>query len=41
LTGYSQNDDRRKAERAGFDYHFIKPGDVNRLLEVIGRGRKS
>jgi len=41
LTGYSQDEDRLKVEQAGFDCHFIKPGDVNALLEVIARGRKS
>jgi CheY-like chemotaxis protein len=39
LTGYSQDEDRLKSQQAGFDYHFIKPGDVNALLQAIARGR--
>lgn len=33
LTGYGEDDDRRKAREAGFDHHFTKPADP----EVIGR----
>ena len=36
ITGWGQEDDRRRAREAGFDHHFTKPADFERLLEVIG-----
>ncbi len=27
LTGYGQDDDRRRSEQAGFDHHLVKPAD--------------
>ena len=36
LTGYSQQDDRRKSREAGFDAHLVKPvhvDDIGRALE--------
>jgi CheY-like chemotaxis protein len=39
LTGYSDPDDRRRAEEAGFDAHVVKPVDpdeLNRLLARLG-----
>jgi len=27
VTGYGQDDDRRRSQEAGFDYHLIKPID--------------
>ena len=36
LTGYSQQDDRRKSREAGFDAHLVKPvavDDLGRALE--------
>ena len=35
LTGYGQEEDRRNALAAGFDFHLVKSVDVSRLLEVI------
>jgi CheY-like chemotaxis protein len=32
LTGYGQEEDRRKALEAGFDVHFTKPVDHGQLL---------
>jgi CheY-like chemotaxis protein len=37
ITGWGQEDDRRKAREAGFDHHFTKPADFDMLLELIGR----
>lgn len=37
LTGYGQEEDRQNALTAGFDFHLVKPADVNHLLEVIDR----
>ena len=39
LTGYSQPQDRRDAEAAGFDAHLVKPvdpADLTRLLTTLG-----
>jgi signal transduction histidine kinase len=35
VTGYGQASDRRRAERAGFSEHLVKPIDVERLLAVV------
>ena len=39
LTGYSHEGTRIKGEQAGFDYQFIKPGNIDTLLEVIAGAR--
>lgn len=36
ITGWGQEDDRRRAREAGFDHHFTKPADFEVLLELIG-----
>ena len=41
LTGYGQEEDRRRALEAGFDAHLTKPADLDalrRLLASAGRG---
>ena len=35
LTGWGQDKDKREAETAGFDFHFTKPVDIDRLLTVL------
>jgi CheY-like chemotaxis protein len=35
LTGYGQNEDRRRALEAGFDLHLVKPVEAAQLLEAI------
>jgi CheY-like chemotaxis protein len=35
ITGWGQEDDRRRAREAGFDHHFTKPVDYEALLELI------
>ena len=38
LTGYGQEEDRRRSQRAGFDHHLVKPVDpseLHRLLATI------
>ena len=40
LTGWGQDDDRRKSHEAGFDGHLVKPadyGELVRLLDKLGR----
>ncbi len=35
LTGYGQPEDQRLAEEAGFNYHLVKPADLNRVAEIL------
>lgn len=35
VTGYGQAEDQRKAKTAGFDHHFTKPIDFERLRQII------
>ena len=35
LTGWGQEDDRRKSTEAGFDGHLVKPVDYDRLLSLL------
>jgi DNA-binding response OmpR family regulator len=35
VTGYGQELDRKNTAQAGFDYHFVKPVDMRRLLEIL------
>jgi CheY-like chemotaxis protein len=35
LTGYGQAQDRAASKAAGFDRHFVKPLDAQRLLEAL------
>jgi signal transduction histidine kinase/DNA-binding response OmpR family regulator len=35
VTGYGQQDDRRRSREAGFDHHLTKPVDSVALLELI------
>ncbi|HKY43215.1 MAG TPA: PAS domain S-box protein, partial [Pyrinomonadaceae bacterium] len=35
LTGWGQEDDRRKSQEAGFNGHLVKPVDYDRLLELL------
>ena len=38
LTGYGQDEDKRKAKQAGFDYHLTKPiglADIEKILAEI------
>ena len=37
LTGWGQDDDRRKSEEAGFNGHLVKPVDYDLLLELLGK----
>jgi len=37
LTGYGRAEDQRRALDAGFDHHLVKPPDLARLAELLGR----
>ncbi|HZA94731.1 MAG TPA: ATP-binding protein, partial [Burkholderiaceae bacterium] len=35
LSGWGQEEDRRKSKAAGFDHHFVKPVDIDALTNVL------
>lgn len=35
VTGYGQDEDRRKARDVGFDFHLVKPVDNKKLMAVL------
>lgn len=35
LTGYGQEQDRRRSASAGFDHHLVKPVDFERLMNIL------
>jgi two-component system CheB/CheR fusion protein len=37
LTGYGQEEDRRRSREAGFDAHLVKPVDPEALRELIAQ----
>jgi CheY-like chemotaxis protein len=41
LTGWGQDDDRRRTEYAGFDHHLVKPVERSELLERVLRAGRS
>jgi PAS domain S-box-containing protein len=36
VTGWGQEDDKRKAKEAGFDQHLVKPVDPRGLIKLLG-----
>lgn len=39
LTGWGQEEDRRRSEDAGFDHHVVKPVEVSELVLLLARGK--
>lgn len=37
ITGWGQEEDRRRAREAGFDSHFTKPADFEQLTALLER----
>jgi signal transduction histidine kinase/ActR/RegA family two-component response regulator len=37
LTGYGQDEDRRRSQEAGFDAHMVKPVDLDELHSLLAR----
>jgi len=35
LTGWGQEDDRRRASEAGFDHHLVKPAEIEALEQLL------
>ena len=40
LTGWGQEDDRRRSEEAGFDRHLVKPVDPEVVRELLANLRR-
>lgn len=41
LTGYGQEEDRRRSQEVGFDYHFTKPINLTALQDILGNYLKN
>lgn len=41
LTGYSQEEDRKKSLESGFDYHFVKPINIEKLMDLFEKVSES
>jgi len=39
VSGYGQDEDRRRSAEAGVDIHLLKPADPAQLLGILGRFR--
>jgi PAS domain S-box-containing protein len=39
VSGYGQEEDRRKSREAGFDHHMVKPVDLDDLLALLADAR--
>jgi signal transduction histidine kinase len=37
LTGWGSPDDKRRTQKAGFDYHLTKPVEVSRISDLLAR----
>ena len=35
VSGYGQDEDRRRSQQAGFDHHLVKPLDYDALLALL------
>jgi CheY-like chemotaxis protein len=35
LTGWGQEEDRRRTREAGFDHHLVKPADIGALQSLL------
>ena len=38
VSGWGQDEDRRRSAAAGFDHHLVKPADGAAILEALGTG---
>jgi signal transduction histidine kinase len=41
LTGYGEAESRTRSAQAGFDFHMVKPADVNLLLSMLSNPREA
>jgi CheY-like chemotaxis protein len=35
LTGWGQEEDRRRSHEAGFDHHLVKPAEIEALQDLL------
>lgn len=40
LTGWGQEDDRRRTKEAGFDHHLVKPVEPEALARLLGKNSR-
>jgi len=41
LTGYGQESDRQRSQKAGFDHHLVKPADFVKVLQILATASES
>lgn len=41
VSGWGQDEDRRRSAAAGFDHHLVKPADGAAILEALGAGLRA
>jgi len=41
LTGWGQEEDRRRSKQAGFDHHLTKPVELDELRRLLSTARSS
>jgi CheY-like chemotaxis protein len=41
LTGWGQDEDRRRTKEAGFDHHLVKPADIGSLQALLASDEKA
>jgi CheY-like chemotaxis protein len=41
LTGYGEAESRSRSAQAGFDFHMVKPADVNVLLSLLANPQQA
>ena len=37
LTGWGQEEDRKKSSDAGFNHHLVKPVEIAELMKLLGK----
>ena len=35
MTGWGQEEDRRRSQEAGFDHHLVKPVDTDTMMRLL------
>jgi len=40
MTGWGQEEDRRRSQEAGFDHHLVKPADPSALRKLLAGARE-
>jgi CheY-like chemotaxis protein len=38
VTGWGQDEDRRRSQDAGFDVHLVKPVDPQQVIDIVHAG---